>query len=471
MQSERRIFSSDDQEVFSCLSGDFNPLHIDATEARRSIAGGAVVHGVHLVLWALNCWCAEQETMVTLHSVDVNFLKPVPVGAVVSLTCTKENVEQVMLTLTVGSTVAVTINFSWRRSADISAALPATSEATQPQELNASDLPGRGGEFELCLDPGLTHRLFEGLLRKLSVTQIAVMLASTRIVGMECPGLHSLYSELHLELAPDSTRQVLHYKVTRYDPRFRLVTMRIDAPGLSGNIKAFLRPGPQEQPDCAVIRQTVAADRFAGQRGLVIGGSRGLGEVLAKVLAMGGAEVMLTYHAGEQDALRVVGDIVEHGGEAACARFDVTDRAPDESISVLKAWQPTHLYYLATPFISRGQRGVFRNEIFARFCEYYVGGFARLLEGLESSALCTVLYPSSVFLDELPLDMSEYVVAKSAGESLCGMLQKANPDVRYFWPRLPRLATDQTMSLLPVNNMATLPVVFDLLDRSCPKSQ
>ena len=39
---------------FACLSGDFNPLHVDAVAARRLQFGGTVCHGVHLVLQAFD---------------------------------------------------------------------------------------------------------------------------------------------------------------------------------------------------------------------------------------------------------------------------------------------------------------------------------------------------------------------------------------------------------------------------------
>ncbi len=100
-----------------------------------------------------------------------------------------------------------------------------------------------------------------------------------------------------------------------------------------------------------------------------------MGEVLAKVLAIGGAEVLLTYHVAEENASRLVTDILEHGGEAACIKFDVTDEG-SESMSLQTEWQPPHLYYMATPFISSGQHGVFCNKIFVRFCDYCAIGFS-----------------------------------------------------------------------------------------------
>ena len=57
-------------------------------------------------------------------------------------------------------------------------------------------------------------------------------------------------------------------------------------------------------------------------------------------------------------------------------------------------------------------------------------------------------YPSTEFLSEQTLSMGEYTAAKAAGESLCSLLSKAVAGINIFSPRLPMLATDQTVSLI-----------------------
>ena len=57
-------------------------------------------------------------------------------------------------------------------------------------------------------------------------------------------------------------------------------------------------------------------------------------------------------------------------------------------------------------------------------------------------------YPSTKFLSEQTLSMGEYTAAKAAGESLCSLLSKAVVGINIFSPRLPKLATDQTVSLI-----------------------
>ena len=57
-------------------------------------------------------------------------------------------------------------------------------------------------------------------------------------------------------------------------------------------------------------------------------------------------------------------------------------------------------------------------------------------------------YPSTELLSVQTLSMGEYTAAKAAGESLCSLLSKSVGGINIFNPRLPKLATDQTVSLI-----------------------
>jgi len=52
---------------------------------------------------------------------------------------------------------------------------------------------------------------------------------------------------------------------------------------------------------------------FAGQRALIVGGSRGLGELTAKIIAAGGGHTIITYSVGKEDAERVAAEIEGFG--------------------------------------------------------------------------------------------------------------------------------------------------------------
>ncbi len=108
--------------------------------------------------------------------------------------------------------------------------------------------------------------------------------------------------------------------------------MDVEAPGVKGQVKAFLRPKPQRQAAFTDVCRQVESEEFSAQRALIVGGSRGLGEVTAKLLAAGAAEVILTYYRGKQDAQRIVEEIVSHGANADCLPLNVLE--PSQGLPV-----------------------------------------------------------------------------------------------------------------------------------------
>jgi glucose 1-dehydrogenase len=61
-----------------------------------------------------------------------------------------------------------------------------------------------------------------------------------------------------------------------------------------------------------------------GQRAVVTGANSGIGEAVARGLAEAGAKVVVNYVVAEDQAKRVVDDIVKGGGEAIAVRADVS---------------------------------------------------------------------------------------------------------------------------------------------------
>ena len=68
-----RIFTPDDQEAFAQFSGDFNPFHMDSLVARRLLSGETVVHGVHTILFGLDCLASTMESSFELTHFAADF--------------------------------------------------------------------------------------------------------------------------------------------------------------------------------------------------------------------------------------------------------------------------------------------------------------------------------------------------------------------------------------------------------------
>ncbi len=420
-------------------------MHIDAAAARRTLAGACVVHGVHLVCWALESWLAAAGGSVgSLERLTATFHRAVLVGEEVICNSLDDGDGFLLEIRRDGIKVA---SIRGRTGAPLAyAGRMAEGECSRDCRLMGFDeLANASGNLPLSMDLDATARLFPLLSKALPSVQLAAILGTTRLVGMECPGLHSFYSTMKL----DFSRQVcgrlrMDYRAIAVN-RFGGVRLSISGPGFSGELGAFLRPPPATQSDMQALAPLVRGGEFAAQRGLVIGGSRGLGEVTAKLLALGGAHVTITYRLGKQDAAAVAAEIRAVGGACDVLPFDIHEPTAFQSDAPIDS-----LYYFATPHITFDKSVVFSQESFAEYCRYYVAGFARTALAIGNPATeLNVFYPSTIFLDQASSGFAEYCAAKAAGEQLCRQLSDRFPHWRIYAPRLPRMATDQTSGMLP----------------------
>jgi len=71
-------FTVEGQQLFASMSLDRNPMHMDANAARRLVTGRQVVHGIHVLIAAIERWQKEDDRR--LESISCIFNSPVSVG-------------------------------------------------------------------------------------------------------------------------------------------------------------------------------------------------------------------------------------------------------------------------------------------------------------------------------------------------------------------------------------------------------
>ncbi len=246
------------------------------------------------------------------------------------------------------------------------------------------------------------------------------------------------------------TPSMLYYTYTTH-PRLNITTIRTIAP-FSGTIKAFIRPIPLNNESFESISQshpTLTKNKpFATQKALVIGAGSGFGNVCVKMLLLGGAKVLATTHSKDFD---------EPHKHLQTLRYDTT-AANKKTLEQFRAFNPTHIYYFATPKIRSTH--TLDKKLLNEFLSFYIFGLHNILESLETSALRGIFQPSTCFVDELPLDMQNYTIAKSALETYALFLAKQY-HCHIATPRMQKSATNQTLSLIPQNLRKPSSVVFD----------
>lgn len=468
-----------DQERFAALSGDWNPIHMDPDFARRSSFGDAVVHGMNSVLTALERYHARAVSGGSLPlpiSIAVQFPRPVFTKDELRIVRVSQSPTRLRLAVRSGTVdlVKLTINFDPGFKGDAASAsnLPSwarqTPQQRRPVERRLSD--GNGLEVTLPFSVGADAMVasYPGLVRWFGEKRLASLALLSTVVGMEWPGLHSLFVETKIQFVdlPVIESDALTTRVVSADPDRGLTTAETSGPGILAETGAFFRPATVVQPSIKDLMGRIQPQMFKDWTGVVIGGSRGLGEIAAKLMAAGAADVVVTYRSGRAQAEVVAADIASAGARCRLVAHDVANQAlvlPQ----LMQPNQPVLLFYSASPHIFRRRTEAYSRVWLDEFIDVYVDGFLNALEAVKrwTTGPIAVVYPSSEALEEPMAQLVEYAAAKAAGEAACRSFVAGDPRISVELPRLPRLLTDQTNSIIHVDTADPVDVLMPILTR------
>lgn len=470
MYTNHRVFDLRCHEHFANISCDHNPIHMDALAARRTTAGAPIVHGIHSLIWILECYSRSDLYESGAKCLKATFLQPIYVGDEVTLTISQSTQTVVRARIMVGTVdvVVASIGFDQLQQTEISTEKTLSVPMTPPDTPNDLSLPQMDG-LSGCLSFGpMTSQidmLFPTAVRAFGRPLIRALACSSCLVGMVVPGLHSLFLGLEVSLSENSTApaEAIQFTASSVSTRFRLVRIGISAQGLRGTLETINRMPPVRQASMDYIMTLVSRDEFRNSSALIVGGSRGLGELTGKLIAAGGGHVVITYATGKTDADALAEEIRSVGANCAAVAYDV-HRPAYEQLAALDVI-PTHIYFFATPPIFRRNSSFFDSKRFAEFNSFYVTAFYELVttcvrlrpEGIR------VFYPSSTSIDARPAGMTEYTMSKAAAEVLCSDISRSLPGVEVLTRRLPRLPTDQTSSVVQVKTADPIEVILPIV--------
>lgn len=473
MQIAARQFRALDQQRFARLSGDFNPMHMDPLVARRTQAGAPVVHGIHALVWALDQLVRAGVPVASVHRIDVQFSKFIHVDCPVILRIVKRTDTFMQADIMVGALPVMTLllRLGVRKSrGELVVPVGAPTRAAHdgvPEAPCRNEIADMAGWLHPTAPQAEVASAFPLACRALGVARIVGLMQLSYLVGMICPGLHSILAAMTADLVDDGTDAArLGFKVVAVREDIGAVRMQVAGCGLAGMVLAMLRKPPVATPGFDSIVSRVPSGRFAGSSVLIVGGSRGLGATTAKVIVAGGGQATITYVKGRGDAEEVAREINEAFGGDKCRviQFDVNRDAAGQLGGL--SGEIDSLYYFATPHIFQQEYEAFSTQKFDEFVRIYVTGFyntCRALLAQPRGGHLSVLYPSSVAVESRPRGLTEYAMAKVAGEIICADLVRSLPGLRILVDRLPRTLTDQTATVAQVENAQPLDVLLPLI--------
>ena len=467
-----RSFSPNDQIAFARLSSDWNPMHLDRAFARRTQVGAPVVHGIHTLAWAANA--VLDRFPLKILNIRARFPQPLYLDEPATIKIRARTDKQIEFEVIAAHTVVALVKLSsepGKSKAAVAQPTPSTPvPIAQPADLRFEQLAHQAGA--VAIGAGDAGLLFPALTASIGLRAVKGLLATSQIVGMACPGLHSLFAGLEVDCDPKEDREgVLAYAVRKVDARFRSLQIDVSSSGIAGRLDAFARPAPPSQAGMTEISARVAENPFAGQKSLIVGGSRGLGEVTAKIVAAGGGQVVITYSESPDDAERVSSEIRGAGGRCEILRYDALSPAGEQ---LQKLGAVDCCYYFATPRIFQRKSALYEPEKLRTFLSFYADGFFDLCTAIahDGPGKLALFYPSTIAIEAAVGSTAEYAMAKAAGEILANYVNEFISNVHVICRRLPRILTDQTatVGVASADNAldVMLPIVYDVQQMARP---
>ncbi|MDQ6673243.1 MAG: SDR family NAD(P)-dependent oxidoreductase [Chloroflexota bacterium] len=455
-------FTAEDLELFRTASHDHNPLHSSDVYARRTPFGTPVVFGVLAAIACLGRLRPRRGQ--TLSTIGLDFRAPIFPGVDYSVEAREPSRDRAELSLLDGRQIllraVVTLQDGVAEPPPDNPG-PAWANHLEPVDRQPAEFaPGLQATGTYTPDWSLARGLMERFhLRENGVgaLQVAALLWSSYMVGMELPGRTALFARLSLRFQPSGAPVggPLTYvaRVRTIDRRSLLVTADVqlavsETPWAVGEASALVRqdvPGPSLAAIEALLPRSEA---LQGKVGLIIGASRGLGAALSQAFASQGCTVMASYYKTAAEAERLRQSCAATPGAIELVRGDAADLEWCEEVRDRVKREHGHLDFL----ICNAAPALLPMRLHARTVGR-VNDYVYQSLGLVSVPLA-VFMPlvsqqggwlvtiSSSVIAAPPADWPHYVSAKYAIE---GMTRATAADQRaasFLIVRPPRLLTD-----------------------------
>jgi hypothetical protein len=279
-------------------------------------------------------------------------------------------------------------------------------------------------------------KLYPKLTSLYGVLTLCEIANLSAFVGMKIPGKHSLLRSVQIEMRRKHHANEL-FQLLSIDGRVGAISFLYTGQHIKALIGSFFTPKPVNLPSCNEISLSInPQSKVKNKNLLVIGGSRGIGAWAAKIFAIHGSNITLTYNTNLSLAREIKRDIISFGGKCNILKFDVLK----DPLKFLSNINYKYILYFATPAITQNITGTFDNKLYKKFVDYYVESFKNIVSVLNPD--CQIYFPSTTLIDYPELGFEEYIKAKKQAEEMSSHVALANFR-NIVSTRIPRVLTDQ----------------------------
>ena len=450
--------TEDDCIKFSKLSGDFNPIHLDSNYAYKSMFGEQIVYGSLQILKCLNLFAKQVKKSIFIKKLKVLFKTALYLNKQYLIRGEFDD-NKAIIQLYQNEVLVCKIALDYESNK--------VSDKPYNTDIYIKDVPNQQESNQLIVDNldfnyAACKDIFPETFIFINKSCIGSILMSTRVIGMKCPGLNSIFNSLELTFTQQSQDNSTTCFCDCSINQFNSCTIKINSKHCFGILRAFVRPKPIIQNSIRLLKKNnYILNNLKNKKVLVIGGSNGIGSQCCKILSLSGAQVLFTYYR-DKDAAKKLKDEIDSECQQKINyhQFDILNYSVD-TINKLKLFSAEVLIYFATPKINDKHSKQLSANIFKEFTNCYIFQFDKLINEIGIRNLKVIFSPSSSAIEDLPQNMLEYALAKSAFETYMRILSKFG--IKVLCPRFPRVHTSLSQSILNIKDILPEDILYKYL--------
>ena len=447
------------QKKFIDFSGDKNPIHLCQNYSRKTIYGQILVHGIHAVLWSLELLTRKK---IYFNNLDIRFLRPIFLKEKIFFYWNNKNNEIIIKNANaVLCKIIITKTKKVEKSADL---LILNKTLETPSDKTIKDI-----EKLKCKKKNLSYKSvsekiensFSNLEKIYGLSFVYEVSTLSYIVGMEVPGLNSLFVSTKIKLKSNNKLLKRSYSVSYIEKRVGLVNLNFFGKTIESNIQTILRQNPVKNPSIRRIKKFIKKKEFSHMNALVIGGSRGIGEIVSKIITLGGGKVTFTYYKGYEEAKKIKKEFNKKlSKNISDTEVDILNQG---HLNKLKKMENiNYIFYFASPKILKSWNKKHDNQIYKIYKLYFFQQFKKIVKTFnENKNKLLFFYPSTVFIEKKIDGYQSYIKSKLLGENFCK--KNINKNFNFYYPRLPMLVTDQNQSFFKLDPISNIPILLKYL--------
>ncbi len=472
-------YSTLNQKKFSYISKDFNPIHFDKLEARKLLFGKEIVHGINILLTGLNFLYRKKDIRRALR-IECNFFEPLFLEQKVDFFLSFKSKNRIEISVKHKKNILckfiIYFNSNYKAVSENSnqSIFVKKIERVKIKKLydNNCLIHKKNRNFKVNSKNFNFGFNFPNLKSKFNLAEIKEILCLSYFVGMICPGKNSLISKIEINFQPNfdskkNNHKYLNFRLMRFLKAFNQLNLNFNGK-INGNILAYKYTSPNKYnfKDLKKFSSIKLTDTLKKKKSLVLGGSRGLGEITSKFLILQKCMTYVSYNVGIKDIEKIKKQIDQkYSPFLKFLKLDIFDKKIEKIIDKYK--NIDYLFYFASPKILGTSNGKFSKSMFKEYIKFYLHSFKKICAILNKTSKknIKVFYPSTIFISNKNQNFQEYVLAKRLAENELTKFQKKLKKIKIIIYRLPEMNTEQNSKIIGKNDINNFDILIPLIKK------